>query len=1129
MWSELPDPADSNSRRLRIRALLGLWQRSPVWRRSDEDPPHRAEDVPFASAEERALWASIVDAGRVWPPRASVRGLQLIIAAARLADGAGSVPAFRAFVESGQLNVRGPRARFRHGALRTWKQLAWGHFWSFVVPLNAFAGAENEVTRVVEASFHQMRAIGGRLIVSHRREPLYRRELALMLAERFLHAPGRGLELVTKAEALGVIGELFDALPGSSRSALADIVRRRVLREATCHDAIDDMVLEGFDQKAAVADLRDARASGRVRELRLTQRYLPEVGLDTEVALELSEALVMGGAAGHVAELLRELPVGQTLYHALWFARDVRPEVLGHLIADRAWRAAAVIAIRGMRPHRNGHRPVPLDVEWRELQRLVLWEAVAADDADARDALDLMESGIDPAERQPGESPQLSRADQLAPWRHALAEDGRASVFVSILVEDLSRRPSDALFAVSLRILGLLQQHDVEARRLAAASVAAYQASMSARQGDERHLTVDQAGETLWDLLLVLRRLDMDAEQERLLRPFTLADYRDLAASIEQDATDATAIRHTLDAVDVVRAHGHNLLSAVEGAPVDADVEKLIAALVELFAAKVASGHLYPAFGWGNSGLRAERTYHQRLGMVLGRSRLVIGHIATIVATRPEVVDLAAMLTGISAGKAAETLRASLEERVDMERKRLGEEVALGEALALGRAFIGCGMPEEAIAFADRAVLLLDRRSLQGGSLRHDALWIRRRALLHAKRLDELLRELPADDNDPDLGCMKALALAAKDEHASARAVLEDVLRRDPYNEIALVNRTATYINERRWAEAASSAAQAREKLKDKVPPNLILSWAVANAELKNWNEAEQALRRLPSEFARSPLGVRLRTHLLLNAAAGTDELRADIVALDRTAPDDARELRTLLSASPLVVEASALYTDGPRPLDFADHCRKIGSDPDAFLESRIFEACEELARHPNLAQRLSEDHRTRVIGWLINDPVAGLVVEVGERGGVAPKTEGVADLTIWGARPHSREHRRALVRGEAKTWNGQQWLLSGLKQALAVGNTGTERFLIELVYCDQADFDHCEQAAFDAIASFRVMEGSKEFFAVTKQPSRRRHGDKVRLIESEHSVRGDDIAIRIVRTFMVDVRSAAERSARTE
>ncbi|MFI5298551.1 MAG: hypothetical protein ACHREM_10675 [Polyangiales bacterium] len=1024
------------------------------------------------------------------------------------------------------VHVRGPRVRWNDQLFHhAFPQLRFNRHWSLAVPMRAFAGEEAAAVPLLERYFQEVRCIGAHMLASRIKDGDFHRELALLLAHLVIAQPERALELTCKAIAVGADLQMYDVLPNPVRRTCVTAVRQRLLRDARWIGAIDDMMLVGFGEEQATRELGSAVGDGRLHEMRMIARSVRQADPDCEFHASLAQSAALGGDASEVGELLQALPIGAAWYWALYMVRDVRPQILGQLVQVPAWRASGFFGARHIvRSVRSATESIDIAEHQDELQRLLRWEMIASHDADPADAFDVVESDLTEDTRYRNGKWEPAKEIHREAWRDRLQEPWSTAPVVDWLVLALARRATPALLCAAQQLLPLLTatQSD-QAQRIAVACVDAYAASLTLGARRPNPIRTRGFPERLWQVVATLRTRGLDAEERRLLRPFDFAAY---AATSRQELTsraDDNDVCPPWDAGEVIRAHAGALLELIESAPETADVEAVVAALVDLCLADFAAGDGRRAF---DSMERVEdRPVLHRLGIALRRSPRALAHTVTIVSKAPPALALAQLLAGLRSGTAADVVRKTLEGVLPGERVRAQSRFGLGEAIAMARALLDAGEAGEALLFADAAVSTATKSKAR--PLEHDAFTLRWRSLYQAKRFEDLLAESDEGWKSDTLLPIQALALADRGAHARARELLDRVLRTNACHQMALVNRVATFIAEKNWIEAVGAVEKARVNLIGAVPPELHLSWAVANVELGRWTAAQEGLDALPPEYSRAPLGIRVRILLWSRSVGMGRGLRDDVDALGRAAPADAKELGRLLSSRALDWELHAIVLDGEGATDFDEHCRRGGTNPAEVLEQRLVRACMTLARFPNLMQALTEDHRTQILAWLVADHGSGLVVGVGERGGVAPKEEAVVDITLSTSDRGSHDGRRALVRGEAKTWERPDWIVKGLGQAFGAGNVGEEHFLLELIYCDTADFEHCIKVAREGITTYSVMLEGKPCFVAEGGVERHDEGDKVCVLRSVHRVKPDGDHRRHVRTILVDVRSAPEREAR--
>jgi hypothetical protein len=276
---------------------------------------------------------------------------------------------------------------------------------------------------------------------------------------------------------------------------------------------------------------------------------------------------------------------------------------------------------------------------------------------------------------------------------------------------------------------------------------------------------------------------------------------------------------------------------------------------------------------------------------------------------------------------------------------------------------------------------------------------------------------------------------------------------------------------------------------------------------------------------------VTLRIALATATTPTVSSIEEDLRELAETDPARADFLRARLAPLSDAELGGGWFSGGLRRfVTFEERCAPLSQEPTTVVVKPLASAAQRIAEQPSLAQSLNEDQLTRMLCAL-------LIVLEGERvyadvlapGGWGPKKDGLADFALSGMSEDGFSHGRRIVRGEAKHWRGPAWMIEGMQQIFATGNTGQELFLALIVYSKATRFEGVVAGVRKTLSKYGA-QGTVPFATVgTVADVEFTSGRSVRIFKTLHrEVPGNEASsTRTLFTIAIDVLAEPSRAGR--
>jgi nucleoside phosphorylase/tetratricopeptide (TPR) repeat protein len=917
-------PISTGLRKRRLEALLSAWRMPrPLWHPLHPTPP---EDTTL-TAQEWPLWLEILRAAVPVLPSSHVDGLRARaeLAGLRLED----LERDKAvLVIDDQVAVR---LRPQVLSLRS-------HEWGLLVPAT-LAGQPTEA--VLTKRFRGVELHGDRWLVSGAWEQCTD-SLSVLVAQA-VTADAPTLEHLWKLSlALWLEGRFFALLPAAPAKVLAELLGAALLAASGKLKAITDVRLAlfaaGQDAVITTAPIQSQRLpQSRLSDLLELEQFFDHSGSrpGEPYYSTLASAFSRIADVYSLGNVLLKLDASAALLAALEAVVDHRPDFIAIYVWHPSFHAEGAFALLQLPqklPLAQGHQ-LDLREEWLEVQQLGRELLLLGDPS--RDWSSLTALGVhdesDVLRRRhhgrAGFERDRVHYDAGPLWAQAASDEERSKPFVAVLEGYLrarARRSGPAMvFALRLHAAVRDSQRLTPARSLAGAIVDGYAAGLAL---DIEVSTVPGVLCAYGGLLARLgESLDRTGDSWRkLMHPFDREAYIAAARADDGNSVDSRRINAAYDVPHIFRAHAETLV-ALAGS-LEAFHEPLQAAL-ELYDADRRAQLPVDAFSWsalaritGMRGAPACEPLFITVGRLLGRDPEDSQRLDTFLRDEHPVHILSYVAAGLGGSHPfAETIQPILRGLVN---KLLSadEGVAIGEALELANVLQQAGIPRDAERLArlalENARSISQRghdpyspvgRALLAGSLAQQGLWAE--VLLFEPEGNAMVLSTHARFVEN----MRALALLESERFAEASEVLDRVLKVDPENPAALVNRTALHLRSRDWNKAIAAAEDAKQHLQGDNLDHVLL------------NEAH----------AREQLGDRFGAARALDALAGSAKARADVVA----AREELRQGRST-SASPPEIASGGVGVEGQLSKEQADAAPpKAPAPPDEGIDIAIVTA----------------------------------------------------------------------------------------------------------------------------------------------------------------------------------------------
>jgi len=1127
-------PADLESR---LEAWLALLK---------EPTPPRAQtnsEPLFASAEEAALWAGFVERSQPIEPVTTTTGLEAAVqwrnAAMTSDDTAWSLTSLQA---NAGARVVGPRAGVRSRLSRGVPRLPTGDRWRLA--LSCDDAEATRLTKIFWKTFATADRRPGAIAVG---EPHPVVPFAVSVVARLAFGVTDGETLVKlwqKATALGVVEQWLKMLAPHQQYRLADqLAQELTAAGAVLHWRVD-LDLAGFAEGASY-NPRPPMFATRLDELFWSQALLDRLHdtLAPDFAFgDMASSVALVGAAGQVGNLLRALPPGRAYFSAVRTLRRRRPQILASLLAHVSFAPDAMFALSDW-PDTfiQVRRRITMHDEWLEMVALARRLALFHDRGPhypTAIAWAVHEEAFenDPRERWHQFTPVPPTSIRMEPWRERLVPDDDADLAVDASAQRLRSAPTDPELVFALRLVAILEQpHALQAARLAGAIVDAYAARLSLSPRELRNAPqLARHGELLAVLNRVLRASDGE-QWQRWCVPF------DVIALVQRTHEEAKcpASSENIDPQyhppQYVYEHASHLLAAADALSGTEKIE-----LAECFARLFEQTHGKMegdpwVWHYRTAGV-TQSSPMERLGRILQAfpEHVSAELIERLDAARATELHLAELLAGLGRGVA---LANTLERRVHLRARLLLEQggIAVGKACQLAVALHGAGILPLAEQYASYVLKVLNEPPrYQLAHLRSAALKVLLASWIGQQKWAEFeTADLASDDPEKQafVSNLRAVAELECGRTSDSLARLQDILKRDPMDALALVNIAAVYAERSEWGSCLDACAHARRVLGDAAPPEVSGNEARAYYGLRDFRRAAAALDRWPADRAPTPEMIKLRVALAITTVPVLSQIEDDLRALDQTDAAMADRLRTRLAPLSDGELGGGWFAPGAlsrRFVSFSERCAAQFQEPENILLRAIGSAAQRIAEQPALAQDLNEDQLTRLLcAYLVVLERHRIYANTLVGGGWGPKKEGIADFALTEMSDQGLEHGRPVVRGEAKRWDGPAWMTKGMQQVFGTANTGQELFLVLVIYSQAPVFETVVQSTRESLRTFDS-DGTGEF-ATLEAPEEVSvmSGRCVRIFKTLHGDKSSGSRPTRLYTVVVDVVSERSRTVR--
>lgn len=1125
----------------RLETLLALWKRPRDW------GALAATSAPFQSADAARLWSDLIARSEPIEPLSTANGLRAAIDRHNASTSDPQAWLTPELLEtSGLACVVGPRAAVRRPLQYSGPMIHGGTSWG--LSLTCDANTTPELGEICQTTFASAERIGNKFLVEEA-HPVLPQAAALLAGLAFGLTCSRTLVLLwQKAVALGVDVPWIGMLHPLQQRTLAEALGSQLKSIAEALHWHVDLQLAFFEAGQPYTPPSNGYSS-RLDELFAAQWVLERLhdSLSPKFVFgQMASAVVLAGDVAQAGNLLTALPPGRAYFSAVGMLCGQRPQLLAGLLAHPAWAPEAMFALADWQDALivQGHGSMTMHDEWREVVTLSRRLALFYDrgpDYTVATALAVHDESRDLSDTGPSFSrPVPPISTRMEPWRDRLVDAEHAHRAVDAVVARIGVSATDSDFIFALRLLLILETgHVVQAERLgvAIAQVYASRLSLSARRSYCAPKLTEHA-ELLDCLGRILRKCDTRL-WHNWCNPFDIESFIKLSHEELPDQIVGGQVVAAYDIPRFVRSHANNVLALAEVTD-DLVRNDLLEHFVSIFEETHRRMKRDP---WGWRIDIAERNEAVRplirLGQILQR---IPERVASKLIARVEVADatalqLAELLAGLRDSRA---LADGLRPRVDVKAAAVLRKggISLGEANHLGRALYHCGLVALAEQCASYALGLFSELQI----VHNDQLRIAAIEILFASRVEQEkwqdVDELALSIVDPMAQLLienwRALAALKRGQTDEALRRLGHILRQDPKDLMALVNTTAVHAARHDWSQCVAACVHAREMLGDATPAEVNSNRAQAHYQLREYRQAVEALDRLPPEKVRSPAMLVLRITLAITTAPVVSQLEDELRELEKTDPATADFLRARLAPLSHAAIGGAAFASGSLQREFVsltleERCAAVVGEDLAVYVLKVFSsAAQRMVEQSALALKLNEDQLTQILCLLLV-PLQQLRIyaEVNAPGGWGPRRQGIADFELSEAPWREIGHRRRIVRGEAKEWKGPAWMRKGIKQIFATGNTGSEIFLLLVVYSKRTDFTNTVAKARKVLAEFG--NDSANDFATLDAPEcvSSNSGETQCIFRTTHGSPAHRDQTRILYTIVIDVRTERSRAVR--
>lgn len=1131
-WDE---PKLPHMRQQRMATLLTEWYIAPRWRYYPH--PHGQSPPPatlMLTDAERTAWRRLLDVAEVVPPMTTLAGARALIEHHNLAYP--SVPWNESeLAEQGKLRVIGDRAAISLSVIASAGDHG-GFHWSLRVDtarVGIDAAALQSAARKLSVD---LVSAGPLTIVKAARRVDGREDGSVLLdAATRTNDGAHLLHLWERARAVHVADFFLDGLSAQHKRMLAEHIEGIFERydKALLGWNVDEELYsaaEGIGRRRGPTRSTYRSRIGALVEAASLFEHLHS-GLPDYYYFELAGAFVECAEVGAIANLLASLPPGDTLMHALDRVVLHRPTDLATMVSHPSWRSEAAFALMRLSASKtivSGLATGNLSKEWRSIQ-LDLRHICCSDMERLEIAVQL---AIEDERALISGRGRLALAadDAMAPWADAMANREFAERVVTSVETFLAHESvSTETVRVALRLMPLVEKHHTDLSESLGRSIhAAYSSAMKTRT---KCFSLERVGDLLAGFGNVLRRIG-DAAWKEFLRP--LDDAQVATAS----SADDSSVRYA------VLGHVSNLCAlALFGTA--ADVSDVVTEVLRLRGVTLDADARVGGFGWWEQ-LTMHRPHEVeeqiwlRLGRAMARHADDSKALVRECVRKLEGLALAYLLWGLGRESAlAVDLRKHVRDLVAREFE--GENLMLDRAINAVEALYHASLFAEAESGARKILKLIANSENRGrafGNYQAASTRLLKATLVAENKVDEALAISMEPTSIDDVFILKnldAISLLRAGQPQNARNLLDQVIRERPADAMASTNLVYSYIAEEDWPNAVTAARRARDASGKNLPEQVLQLEALALWHQDRFDECAQVARQLSASGRMAPEMIQMRLDLMLLTSPDYRALNADLDVLAKTDAVLAANLKARLVPAVNADVSSLVYSDlPPARIRFEERiARATDKSPTQLLLEMFHLACRSITQHPAMLQALNnEDYLTQLIAWHLEAELKryGADAATNVRGGLGPKREGVADLVIHETAIDA--HHRPLVRGEAKYWDGKATLLKNMTQVFGTANTGSELFVVALVYSRNEDFGSVLDRTREAIAEFSIdVDGEANYRCigtVEDVTDRGLSGERLRVYKSIHELkRGGDVTNRVVYTFVLDTVSPDARAAR--
>lgn len=1132
-WDE---PKTPHNRKQRMEVLLREWYVPPRWRYyphpHGQSPPRVALMLTDA---ERTAWQRLIEVAEVVPPMTAAAGVRFLI---RLHN---VVHPTKPWIESelvaaGDVKIVGNRGAISNSLLRSFADHDAYH-WSSCAKIKQAGIDAAALNSAATKQSVDLVTVGDYTIIKAARRVDGTADGAFLLNAAARTADRAHVyRLWERASALHVSDFFLDGLSQQGKRLLAEHLEEHFSQcdKTQLHWKIDE-------------DLYTT-AGGTGRHFRPTRSPYPSRVGDLVEAASLFEHLHGGTANSYYADLiaaliecadfatianvLSVLPAGDTLMHGLDCVANHRPTDLANMVWHPSWRADAAFAVSRMSAQKtivSGLAPGNLIREWRAIQ--LDTRQIGCSDKDRLEVPFQLAIEDECALVAGRGRAALSVAEMMSPWAESMRDRDFAERTAAIVEAFVSH---DSVNSETVRVaLRLLQLADTQypeiADRIAKSSLCAYTRAIT-NAAQRSTLFLARVGDIAAEFARVLRR----GGDEMWTQFRTPLDAAAIASASEKD----DQLRHVI--IDHV-----NNLCAVALFGTASDVTDVVTEVLRLREQTIKADAANGGFGWWDlltmhRPSDPEELLWLRLGRAMARFPVDSQKLVRDCVRQLGGLELAYLLWGVGAASPLATeLRRHVLDLVGKEFEN--DRIMLDRALNAVEALYYSTLYAQAEDGARKVLKIIDERDGRArafGTYYVAATRLLKAALVAQNKVEEAL-QLTIEPSSPDdifiLKNLDAAALLRTGQTQNGRNLLNQILQDRPADSMASTNLVYSYVAEKNWSEAVAAARRARETIQKNLPEQIAQLEALALWHLRRFDESAQVVRQLSASARTAPEMIQLRIDLMLMVSPDYRALNEDLDVLAKDDPVLAGELKTRLAPAVEADASGLVYHDlAPARISFEERIARASHQSPTDRLLVLFQlACRSITEHPTILEALdNEDYITQLIAWHLEAELKkyGADAKTNVRGGAGRKQTGVADLLIFETSLDS--HHRPLVRGEAKYWDGTETLLQNLNQVFGTANTGSELFVVALIYSRNRDFGAVLKATKEAIRQFSVdVDGQVAYRCVGGVEDVADHalcGDRVRVLKSIHELRyAETVSHRTVYTFVLDTVSRDARIAR--